>query len=113
MTLITPSEDEFSSFPVFYFSWTPLNQILQFEECLPASQAISTISKRWKQTQQWVLCPQAQEYVVVISTKFQDLHGWADCVDRFIRVVRQMNKMHIEPVGAIVGLAHLVRKNAA
>ena len=51
--------------------------------------------------------------MVVIPTKFQDLHGWADCVDGFNRVVKQMNKMHIEPVGAIVGLAHLVRENAA
>jgi hypothetical protein len=50
---------------------------------------------------------------VVISTKYKNLHGWADCVDRFIRVVKQTNKMHIIPVGAIVGLAHLVRVNAA
>jgi len=64
-------------------------------------------------TQQWVLRPQAQEYVVVIPTKFKDLHGWADCVDVFIRVIKQKNKIHIVPVGAIVGLAHLVRENAA
>jgi len=51
--------------------------------------------------------------VVVIPTKFNDLHGWADCVDGFIRVVKQTNKMHIVPVGAIVGLAHLVRVIAA
>jgi len=63
--------------------------------------------------QQWVLRPQAQEYAVVIPTKYKDLHGWADCVDGFIRVVKQTNKMHIVPVGAVVGLAHLVRENAA
>ena len=51
--------------------------------------------------------------MVVIPTKFQDLHGWADCVDGFNWVVKQMNKMHIESVGAIVGLAHVVRENAA
>jgi hypothetical protein len=50
---------------------------------------------------------------VVIPTKFKDLHGCADCVDGFIRVVKQTNKMHIVPVGAIVGLVHLVRENAA
>jgi len=50
---------------------------------------------------------------VVIPTKYKDLHGWADCVDGFIRVVKQTDKMHIVPVGAIVGLAHLVRENAA
>ena len=72
-----------------------------------------TISKRCKITQQWVLRPQAQEYAVVIPTKYKDLHGSADCVDGFIRVVKQTNKMHIVPVGAIVGPAHLVRENAA
>jgi len=51
--------------------------------------------------------------LVVIPTKYKDLHGWADCVDRFIRVVRQSNKMHIVSVGAIVGPAHLVQEYAA
>jgi hypothetical protein len=64
-------------------------------------------------TQQWVLHRQGQEYAMVIPTKYQDLKGWADCVDRFIRVVKQTNKMHIVPVGAIVVLARLVRRNAA
>jgi hypothetical protein len=49
----------------------------------------------------------------VIPTKFKDFHCWADCIDRFIRVVKQTNMMHIVPVGAIVGPAHLVRENAA
>jgi len=101
------------SFPVLYFSWTPPNQILQFQERLPAGKSILTFSKRCKQTQQWVLHPQPHEYAVVIPMKFKDLHGWADCVDGFIRVVKQTNKMHIVPVGAIVGPAHLVRENAA
>jgi len=101
------------SFPVLYFSWTPLNQILQFQERLPAGKALSTFSKRCQTTQQWELLPQAQEYAVVIPTKFKDLDGWADCVDGFIRVVKQMNKMHIVPSGAIVGPAHLVQENAA
>jgi len=74
---------------------------------------LSTFSKRCKITQQWVLCPQPQEYAVVIPTKYKDLHGWADCVDGFIRVVKQTNKMNIIPVGAIVGPAHLVQENAA
>ena len=100
-------------FSVIYFSWTPPNQVLQFQERLPAGKSISTLSKRCKQTQQWVLCPQAQEYTVVIPTNFKDLYGWADCVDSFIRVVKQMNKMHIVPIGAMVGPARLVRENAA
>jgi hypothetical protein len=50
---------------------------------------------------------------VVIPTKYKDRHGWADCVDGFIRVVKQTNKMHIVPVAAIVGPVHLVRENAA
>jgi hypothetical protein len=50
---------------------------------------------------------------VVIPTKYKDPHGWADCIDVFIWVVKQIDMMHIVPVGAIVGLAHLVRENAA
>jgi hypothetical protein len=83
------------------------------QERLPAGKAISTLFKRCKKTLQWVLYPQAQEYTVVIPTKYKYLHGWADCVDGFIRVVKQTNKIHILPVGAIVGPAHLVRENAA
>jgi len=30
-----------------------------------------------------------KEYVVLIPTKYKDPHGWADCVDGFIRVVKQ------------------------
>jgi len=72
-----------------------------------------TFSKRCENTEQWVLHPQAQEYAAVIPTMYQDHHGWADCVDRFIWVVKQTNKMHIVPVGGMVGPAHLVRENAA
>jgi len=36
------------SFPVFYFSWTPPNQILQYQERLPAGKAIWMFSKRCK-----------------------------------------------------------------
>ena len=49
---------------------------------------------------------------MVITTKYKDLHGWADCVDGFIRVVKETNNMHIVPVGALVGPVHLVRENA-
>ena len=56
--------------------------------------------------------PQAQEYTVVIPTKYKDIHGWANCVDGCIQVVKQTNKMHIVPIGSIVGPAHLVRENA-
>jgi hypothetical protein len=58
------------------------------------------------------LRPQTEEYTVVIPTKYQDLHGWADCYDWFIRVVKQMNKMHIVPIEAIAGPAQLVQENA-
>ena len=98
------------SISVVYFSWTPPNQVLQFQERLPAGKAILTLSKRYKMTQEWALRPQAQEYTVVIATKYKDLHGWADCVDGFIRVVKQTNTMHIVPVGAIVGPVYLVRQ---
>jgi len=51
--------------------------------------------------------------MVVIPPKLKDLHGWADCVDGFIRVVKQMNKMHVVPVAAVVRPTQLVRENAA
>jgi len=89
------------------------NQIHQFQESLPARKMISTVSKRCKKTQQWILRHQLQEYAVVISTNYNDPHDWAYCVDRFIRVVKQTQKMHIVPVGAIVGPAYLVQENAA
>ena len=98
------------SFPVLYFRWTPPNQILQFQERLPAGKSISTFSKRFKKTEQWILHPQPQENAVVIPTKYKDQHGWADCIDGFIRVVKQTDKMHIVPVGAIVGPVHLARE---
>jgi hypothetical protein len=50
---------------------------------------------------------------VVIPTKYKDPHGWAHCVDGFIRVVKQIDKMHIVAVGAIVGPAHLVLESNA
>jgi len=106
-------QGQIPSFPAFYFSWTPPNHIVQFQECLLARRAISTFSKRCKNTEQWVLCPEGQEYTVVIPTKYRDLHGWADCFDEFIRVAKKMNLMHNVLVGAIVGPAHLERVNAA
>jgi len=39
------------SLPVLYYSWTPLNQILQFQENLRAGKRILTFSKRCKKTQ--------------------------------------------------------------
>jgi hypothetical protein len=51
--------------------------------------------------------------MVVISTKYEDVNGWADCVDGFIRIVKQTDKMQILPIGAIVGPAHLVGENNA
>jgi hypothetical protein len=50
---------------------------------------------------------------VVIRTKRKRLHGYGDCIDAFIRGVKQTKKTHIAPVGAIAGPAHLMRKNAA
>ena len=65
-----------------------------------------------QKTQQWVLRSEAQEYAVMIPTKYKDFYGWADSVDRFIHVVKQMNMMHSVSVGAIVGPAHVVQENA-
>ena len=81
-------QGQVSWFAVLYFSWAPPNHILQFQEPLPTGKTISTFSKNCQKTQQWVLHPQPQEYAVAIPTKFNDLHGGADCVDGFIRVVK-------------------------
>jgi len=83
------------SFPVLYFSWTPPNQILQFLEHLPTGKTILTFSNRCKKTEQWKLHPQVEEYVVVIPTKYKDLHDWAICVDGVIQVVKRTEVMHI------------------
>jgi hypothetical protein len=50
---------------------------------------------------------------VALPTKYKDPQCWAECVDGFIRVVKQTNTMHIRPVGAIDAPAHLVQENAA
>ena len=50
---------------------------------------------------------------MVIPTMYKDPHGGGDWVDRFIRVVKQTDTMHIAPVGAIVGPANLGQENTA
>jgi hypothetical protein len=95
--LDTTFQGRVPSSPVLYFSWTPPNQILQFQEHLHAGKAISTFSKRCRNTEQWILRPQVQQYAVVIPIKYKDPHRWADCVDGFIWVVKQIDMMHIVP----------------
>jgi len=101
------------SVSILHLSWTAPNQILQCQKHVPAGKALSTFSKRCQKTQQWVLRPQVQEYMVVIPRRYKDLCGWADFVDGFVWVVKQTNKMHIVPVGAILGPANVVQENAA
>jgi hypothetical protein len=48
---------------------------------------------------------------VVIRKKFKDFHFCADVVNLFIRLFKLKNNMHILPIGAIVGPAHLARGN--
>jgi hypothetical protein len=98
---------------LLFLNWTPPNYILQFQERLHAGKPISTISKWCKNTQRWVLRPEAQEDAVMIPTKYNDCHGWVDCVDGFIQVVKLTNEMHIVPGRAILGPLCLVRKHAA
>jgi len=101
-------EGQVPSFPLLYFSWTQPNQILQCQEFLPTRKTILTLSTRCKKTQHWILHPQVQEYSVVVPTIYREPHGWADCVDGFIWVVKQTDVILIVPVGAIVGPAHLL-----
>jgi hypothetical protein len=76
------------SFPVSYFRWTRPNQILQIQERQPAVTMMLTCSKSCKKTEQWTSRSQAQEYPVVIPTKYKDQHGRADFVDGFIWVLK-------------------------
>ena len=99
------------SVPVLYIGWTLPKQILQFQEPLPARKTKLTCSQRCKKTQQWILHFQVEEYVGEIPTKYKDLHGWANCIDRFIWIVKQTDKIHIVHGGASIGLAQLVRDN--
>jgi len=101
------------SVPVLCFSWTPLHQILQFQECLPAWKIILTCFNLCKKTEEWILCAQAEEYASMIPTMYKDPHGWAECIDRFIRVLKQPHDMGTVHVRASVGLVHLVWENAA
>ena len=73
---------------ILYFSWTPTNEMLRIQELLSAGNTLSSVSKRCKKTQRWILHLQAQENAEAIPTMFKDLHGWADCIDGFIRVVK-------------------------
>jgi len=50
-------QGQIPSLSVLYFSWTPPNQILQFQVRLPATKSISTFSETCQNTQQWVLRP--------------------------------------------------------
>jgi len=77
---------------------------------VPAGKTITNFFTRCNKTQHLILHPQPQEYAVVIPTQYKDPHGWADCVDKFIRVVKQTDKMHIVPFRAIVGPANWVRE---
>jgi hypothetical protein len=106
-------EGQVSSFLVLYFSGTLPNQILQFQNSLPAENTILKLPKRRKKSQQWILHPQVQEYAVVIPTKYKDPYGWADCVDGFIQVVKPTEMIHIVPAGPIVEPPHVVRENGA
>jgi hypothetical protein len=50
---------------------------------------------------------------VVNPRKFNVLHGWPECVDGFIRVVKHTNQMDLVPIGGLVGPAIVVRENPA
>jgi len=99
--------------PVLYSSWAPPNQIFQFQEHLHAGKIILTFSQMWKKTQYRMVCPQAQESAVTIPRNYKDPPGWADCINRVIRVVKQTDTMLIVPVRAIRGLAQLLWLNSA
>jgi hypothetical protein len=101
------------TFPSSQGRWTPPIGILQCENYIPARRTILMFSKTYRTTQQWMLYLQVQEYASVGPTKYQDLHRCAACVDSFIWVAIQSDKMHIAHVVSIIGLAYLVRENTA
>jgi len=100
------------SFPVVCFSWTPPNKVLRFQKYLLARRTIPTFSMCCTKTHQWILCPEAQEYAVVIPTKYKHRRGWADCVVRLLQILKQTKEIHIVCFGAMVALVHCVWENA-
>jgi len=66
-----------------------------------------------KKTDQQILRAQAREDAAVTPIMLHDPSGSTECVDGFICVVKQANKMHLVLVGTIVGVAHSVHENAA
>ena len=111
--LVNTFQGQVPAIPVLYFPWTPPDQNLWFEECLPAGKTITTLLKMCRITQQSISCLQAPEYAVLTPPNDIYLHSWADWVAGVSWVVIQTNMMHILPIRAIVGLAHFVRENAA
>jgi hypothetical protein len=106
-------QDSVPSFLSFYISWTQPNQILHFKKRLPTRKPLSNFPNQCNMTKEWILNPQAQEYGVVIWTLYKDPHGWADCIDWFIQVVKKTDTMHIVSFSATVGLPNLAWENAA
>jgi len=51
--------------------------------------------------------------VAEIPTKYNDLHCFADCVDRFIWVFKHTDWMHIVAVRAIIRQENVVQQNFA
>lgn len=63
--------------------------------------------------QQWVLHSQAEQYAVVISIRYKNPPGWADCTDVSIWVSKHINKILIAPSSRSVGQEHWEEQNAA
>jgi hypothetical protein len=54
-----------------------------------------------------------QDYTVIIPTMFKDHHVWVECFHGFIRDVKETNKLHIAPVGAIIRAQYFGWEKAA
>jgi hypothetical protein len=92
--------------------WTAVNQIQQIEMHYPAGNMIWSLSNRHRLTHHCILQPKFDEYGVAVRMKYKHPAGRADCIDRFIRVVKPTEMMHIVAVRANVGPEHSVRGNA-
>jgi hypothetical protein len=69
-------------------------------------------STNFMMTQEWELHPETYPDAMVTPTKRRVLHGWTDCIDKFIHIINHNNKVPIEPITANVGPVKLVQENA-
>jgi len=113
MTLITPSKDELLL--SLYFTSPGFDRIrcTNFRSACQPGKQYRPFQRGGKTLNNGCYIPKLKNMRWWFQHSSKIWNSWADYVDGFIRVLKQMNKMHHVPVGAIVGPEHLMCENAA